>query len=554
MPKGCGPGKYAVVKHLTESSNQSLPQHLVKRGVTASTIYDLAFDYDFSRVPRDLGTTQMRIDVSNEPGYRDKVVDKAASKRKVKRDISEYGSNHKRWLEDAWREDKNYYGYSHNELHRRWFGSDIIAWLQGLLNGDSDSLDVPIIANRYTDDFTVVLLNENFPNCPIGPGGTEVSGKLNVQATTHVDIETSFGFTLITDLQSLDFSNSYLYFRNCGEVSAKFTADAVATATWQSDGVKLLSADQFGATFSVPGIVTIGPNFVLNGNVKGSLTIAAYFEVNVNIASWDIRQTYPVANNDWDPDSKKTPNRDGTQEILAPEFEYGVSASGAIEAHVKPTVSFGIMFNKKIISSSATVNLVADGHVTFHTDASTGSSGSSFCYGVDAGADLYATGFPYTTPVAQQVQVEGEQNLFFVLSKDIGGSGGGGSRLAIVAGSINGAKGNFFRGQTPGTMPPPDDHYGVRSAKAFQRDVAGVFQYVQQNTIWNKFKETSALIETSPHEFDQAYNWGSRPGHEIGHLGSLSYTGNNVAGAHPDDNPPPSIPHLSSSSHGADHM
>ena len=39
---------------------------------------------------------------------------------------------------------------------------------------------------------------------------------------------------------------------------------------------------------------------------------------------------------------------------------------------------------------SCAVNLVADSHVTFHAEMKA-SSESSFCYGVDAGADLYAT-------------------------------------------------------------------------------------------------------------------------------------------------------------------
>lgn len=37
------------------------------------------------------------------------------------------------------------------------------------------------------------------------------------------------------------------------------------------------------------------------------------------------------------------------------------------------------------------MNLVADGHVTFHAEAKAGSSGNRFWYGVDVGADLYAT-------------------------------------------------------------------------------------------------------------------------------------------------------------------
>jgi chitinase len=67
MPEGCGPGKYAVAKSMIHSQNQTLPPHLAKRafGYTP-VVYDLTFDYEWSRVPQDFGSTQMRIDYSNE--------------------------------------------------------------------------------------------------------------------------------------------------------------------------------------------------------------------------------------------------------------------------------------------------------------------------------------------------------------------------------------------------------------------------------------------------------------------------------------------------------
>lgn len=263
MPKGCGPGKYAVVKDMRLSNNQGVPQHLVKRGLDGTPVYDLTFDYDFTRVPRDLGDTQMRIDYSNEPGYWDKVVDKAATKRKrsLKSTDQTRQGWHKRWLEDAWREDKHEKRMSAAELHKRWFGSDVIDWLKGVINGIT-AFD-PRISNSYTDDFTLIFLNEVVQDCPIGPEGTTVGGKLDARANLHVEVDTNFGFTLITTLGAgtISFSNSYLYFNNRGDVSATFTAEALATARFEKE-IKLFSGDQFGAAFAVPGILTIGPNFV----------------------------------------------------------------------------------------------------------------------------------------------------------------------------------------------------------------------------------------------------------------------------------------------------
>ena len=284
MPEGCGPGKYAVVKEMTESTNQALPGHLNARDLHSSaTVYDLTFDYDFRRVPRDIGDTQMRLDFSNEDGYWEKMVDKAATKKR-KRSLDDFGANRKRWLEEAWREDKHLSGLSAHELHKRWFGSDVIDWLRGLINGVKGG---PKVSNKYSDSFKVVLLDEKADFCPIGI--VKPQARLTISAETNVQVETNFGLTLIASLprpgQLIDLSQSYVYFRNAGEVTAKFTLDAIASATFATGDKLLLSADRFGATFSVPGILTDGPNFKLFGSVDGGVSLAAHLESQVKIAS-----------------------------------------------------------------------------------------------------------------------------------------------------------------------------------------------------------------------------------------------------------------------------
>lgn len=124
MPPGCGPGKYAVAKSLEPSKNQSLPDHLTRRGLTAhDTVYDLTFDYDFKRVPLDQGPTHMRIDYSNDPNYWDKIVDQAANtKKRRKRSLHEVKGNHRRWMEEEWRDDAHFGALSKDDLHKRWFG------------------------------------------------------------------------------------------------------------------------------------------------------------------------------------------------------------------------------------------------------------------------------------------------------------------------------------------------------------------------------------------------------------------------------------------------
>ncbi|KAL8730716.1 MAG: hypothetical protein Q9166_003908 [cf. Caloplaca sp. 2 TL-2023] len=370
MPKGCGPSKYAVAKSMV-LSDVELPSHLAKRYYEAKPIvYDLTFDFDWRRVPRDLGDTQMRVDFSNEVGYWDSIVSKAA-KHKRKRSLDDVGGNHKRWLEAAWRDDAHFSGLSHEELHKRWFGSDAIAWLEGLFNTNTK----PEFTHNIGTTFTAKLIDETW-----GP----------MQST-------SFGFTLITKLSlPLDLSQSYLYFKNKGDVSATFTLDAVGKAKFETGDIEIAGLENFpGATFGIPKLLTVGPNFKLFGAVDAEVTLSGHLESRIQIAKWDIQQTYPDQGAEWDPKGLSTPNRDGTgsfEGIKQPTFDYSVTATGQMTAHLKPTFEFGIVFDKMWKVDSAKADVVADGWVRLKAAAGVSSSGNCpFTYGIDVGADLFAS-------------------------------------------------------------------------------------------------------------------------------------------------------------------
>ena len=390
LPKGCGPSKYAVAKSMM-LSDVELPTHLAKRHQGANpVVYDLKFDFDWRRVPRDLGDTQMRVDFSNEVGYWDSIVSKAA-KTKRKRSLEALGGNHKRWLEEEWRDDAHYGALSHEELHKRWFGSDAIAWLKGLFNPDIK----PEFTHKIDTTFTAKLIDETWGPCDVG--GVDVEAKLLAQALASVQVATSFGFTLITKLSlPLDLSQSYLYFKNKGDVSATFTLDAVGRAKFGTGDIEIGGLENFpGATFGIPKLLTVGPNFKLFGAVDAEVTLSGHLESKVQIASWDVQQTYPDQGDEWDPKALSKPNRDGTGTfggIKQPTFDYAVTASGRITAHLKPTYEFGIVFDKMWNVDSAKVDVVADGWVRVRAAAGASSSGNCpFTYGIDVGADLYAT-------------------------------------------------------------------------------------------------------------------------------------------------------------------
>lgn len=371
------------------SKNQTLPHHLAKRSLDPAPVYDLTFDYEFTRVPRDLGDTQMRLDFSNEVGYWDSVVNKAGETKR-KRSLAEHGGNHKRWLEDEWRDDMHFGGLSsREELHKRWFGSDIIEWLRNIVGVATGTQG---LSHSIDEKLTAVLIDEQWGPCPVG--GASVQANLNAKAQAEIKVDTNFGLTIITTLAfPPDLSNSYLYFRNKGEVTAKFTLDAIASVTFDTGPKELFGMDNFpGATFTVPGILTVGPNFKLLASVDASLVLAGHLESQVNIVSWEVQQTYPQQSSEYEPKGLDSPDRDGTQILGEPTFDYSVSARGEVTAHLMPTFTFGIDFEPRWKVDSCKVDLVADGWIRLMASAELSSNPATcpFTYGVDAGADLYA--------------------------------------------------------------------------------------------------------------------------------------------------------------------
>lgn len=370
------------------SRNQSLPGHVQnQKRESLGEVYDLTFDYDFARVPRGVGDTQMRIDYSNMEGYWDSVVDRAGETKK-KRSLASMSGNHKRWLEEEWRDDLHNGGLSRAELHKRWFGSDIVEWLKNLVS--VAGID-PKLSHSIDEEITAVIVDEKF-NCPVGP--VTLQATLRAEARAHIKVDTSFGLTIITTMTfPPDLSNSYLYLKNKGEVTAKFTLDAIASLSYSSGNRELFGLENFpGATFHVPGILTLGPNFRLLGSLNAGVVLAGHLESQVSIASWSIQQTYPQQEPGFQPQDLQNPNRDGTQILGQPTFDYSVSASGEIVTHLLPTITFGIDFEPRWKVDSCKVDLVADGWVRFHAtaEASSGNTKCPFSYGVDAGADLYA--------------------------------------------------------------------------------------------------------------------------------------------------------------------
>ncbi|KAF2416681.1 hypothetical protein EJ08DRAFT_666620 [Tothia fuscella] len=383
MPDGCGPSKYAVARSMVPSENQTLPLHLRKRSFTElPVVYDLQFDYEWSRVPQEYGETQLRVDFSNEEGYWDNIVAAAADKSRKKmkkRSLDDVGGNHKRWLEEEWRDDYHLDKISLEHLHKRWFGKDVIDWLSGFL-GRGVKVDSSL-SSRFKEKFTAILLHEKY-QCQLEFGKLEAI--LDVRASASVDITTTF-----------DLSQSFLYFKNKGEIEAIFRLDAKGKAVFDSGNFELANVPIPGAGFRIPKILSVGPSFRLYASANAEVNLAGSLEARVKVAKWDIYQTYPIANEKYEPDSKSKAIDAGVNKIglVEPSFDARFATNGNIEAHLKPALSFGIEIHPQWkVGGNTKVELLIDSYVRVEASAEFDNKDNScpFQYGIFAGGKVVA--------------------------------------------------------------------------------------------------------------------------------------------------------------------
>ncbi|RYP60671.1 hypothetical protein DL771_010425 [Monosporascus sp. 5C6A] len=403
MPKGCGPGKYAVAKSMAPAPGSDhtklLPRHLSHLADLQPVVYELTFDYDFHRVPRDLGNTQMRIDYSNQDDYWNNIVAGSVSrkrdvhgrKRFAKRTLEDVGGNPVRWLEEEFRDDFHFDKIASRDLHERWFGKSILEWLAALVKPEIKRE----FTHKYDDSVTAKLFDESW-DCPGSVEGVNYDGHLLGQAVLDIEVESSFGFTLIVESLTLplNLDQSYLTFYNKGKVTGVVTLEALARVTYEKKKV-ILNLPFPGASFKIPGIATIGPQLTVEGSIDASLGMAGLIETKLEIAKWEVRQVMPDTNS-YKPEliDNSKPSLDRTGDfsgIQKPEFYAGVTASGDVTFKLSAAAEFGVRFVDKWEVDPAAAAVVGEVSLTTKFTAGISTTGTCpFKYGLDVGARLFA--------------------------------------------------------------------------------------------------------------------------------------------------------------------
>ncbi|KAI1119842.1 hypothetical protein F5Y10DRAFT_283740 [Nemania abortiva] len=395
VPPECGPGRYAVAVSMSESIDHTLPKEmahrLVKRGLLKPRVYDLTFDYDFS-VLQGLADNDVdiRIDFSTDPYYWSNVVDSPAMK---KRDVElrvrhEYGGNWKRYVHDIFHEDKH--NTPDEELHilrKKWFSADLKQWLDKQLDVNTEWQAATHMVN---DDFRVYFFDDRV-DC--NWAGLPVTGYFAAYADLNVNVQTSAQLTLIGKLNNLkSFQESHLLARSKGNIDAMLVFDAFGQVSFSTGRLEIFGAQNFGATFSIPGLVTVGPNFKVYGQLAGKLTLHTKAQATYNLAHWDYTQRYPNENNDRGGASTDTSSSMQTSSSENKfEWHADVSVAGDVKATISPLIEFGVVFDANLGIPSASILLELDAYATLYGNAGGGTdSAPQVCFGAEAGADLFA--------------------------------------------------------------------------------------------------------------------------------------------------------------------
>ncbi|KAI0806563.1 carbohydrate-binding module family 18 [Xylaria sp. FL0064] len=375
VPAECGPGRYAMAVSMSESVDHTLPEEmvhrLVKRGLLEPRVYDLTFDYDFSVIQgRDDNDVDIRIDFSTDPYYWSSVVSAPARR---KRDVElrvrhEYGGNWKRYAHDVFHEDRH--NTPEEELHllrKRWFSADLKMWFDKQLDVNEQWTAA---THTVQDDFRVYFFDDRI-DCSFG--GLPVQGYFAAYADLNVNVQTSAQLTLIGKLNNLrSFQESHLLARSKGNIDAMLVFDAFGKISFSTGRLEIFGAQNFGATFMIPGLVTVGPNFKVYGPIAKQQRNNRTAQATYNLAHWDYTQRYPNANNDRGGASTDT---SATMQTSMSENKFEWHADVSVAGDVKATM----------------VLLELDAYATLYGNAGGGSDSSpEVCYGGEAGANLFA--------------------------------------------------------------------------------------------------------------------------------------------------------------------
>ncbi|KZW02304.1 hypothetical protein EXIGLDRAFT_760137 [Exidia glandulosa HHB12029] len=229
-------------------------------------------------------------------------------------------------------------------------------------------------------------------DCPVpAEGGAGFSAGLDVDVDVGVDAQISFGFTISGKIFPPKITKFNVFGNLNGSAAAEFDITAHATGKLDTGSIPLYTAGLPGLNF--PGILNVGPQFTVTGQLSADLAVEANVKTGVNWVWPNVQMVFPP---DQGASSAQTSN---VQTPFVLSVDPSVTATGLITAHVIPRVEVGVKVLSGLaqasvyidLDASATLDLSIEASATANTRRDGEASGqANGCAKLDGGIDINA--------------------------------------------------------------------------------------------------------------------------------------------------------------------
>jgi hypothetical protein len=350
LPESCGAGAFARVASVSTSQDQSLPKGTkVKRAKNGSQpqVVELEFDYEFDKVPKSTGQVSFWVSSSNAKGTAKSLSDaKSAAASRIhardftfeKRfgfgDIGKAIGDAAKTVGDGVKDAAGAVADTAKDAAGAVADTakDVGGAVAGAVTQDIDAGGDKTSPIKFSQKgFKLISANIQ---CDKVAGPVGVALDLSVSADVDIDGTATYGLALKGTLVPPSVSDFGLFAKMTGKADVVYDIKAIATGKLGTGNIELFNAGLPG--LSVPGIITVGPAFVLSSNAGISLSASVDTKIGTSFDLANIDMRFPK--NDGAPSDVQT--RPAPFEINLDSAT--VEGKGTLEAHLIPKLTFGV--------------------------------------------------------------------------------------------------------------------------------------------------------------------------------------------------------------------
>ncbi|KAF9563481.1 hypothetical protein CPC08DRAFT_705969 [Agrocybe pediades] len=343
LPENCGKSAFAVVTKAYTPQDQSIPSNvsasITRRDGSQPKVHGLQLSTSFASAPKtSSGPVNFALRAANVPGANGDITVGPQQQRRS---------------------------------NSRVFGRGISSFVHGAVD-DITSLNDFNVNKSTTLQPLDVDKSFNLLDQSLSCGSVEGKVKIDVDAKAHAvaSIGVAASGTVVPPKVS-DFS---IIAGLTASIDGTIDMQASASGTIDSGKIKLFEVGVPGLDF--PGILTIGPSFVINGQATATLELEADMTIGLSYDIEGAQLTFP-------PDNQKS---SGSFNIGDTPLKLSVSpsakATGTVAAHLIPTLNFGISALDDTVSANVFLELDASASMSLSAQADGDASAT-----VDGSAD-----------------------------------------------------------------------------------------------------------------------------------------------------------------------